>query len=376
MRVPALVLAACTALVVSCTDDLNAPFNYELATDSDSATTGDPLQVDCSELGSAAVGATYMRSIGASGGEPPYQFTATMLPDGLALDASTGALSGVPTTVGSAMIDVTVTDANDGSGTATCPLDIGPQLAVTPLALDAVPYCLTGGDTLVAHLVPGTGDGTPITCDTPGGSGNGSIPAGVSIDASTCAVVGTTTETRLGTWAFMVRGTQSGAEVYIPYCVTQATPAPGTFGIVVDHTGATDQTLVPLMRTFNPDGSLMVGGGDDPLFTITDPGICPGNFCSYGYNYFINASPFDADTVDLEMSALVRDMMDQPIGFEHRFSIAGPVVPDELKIRPWIVNLDLDYCLSPNMADCDGAAIGANANGFLEFSVIMVPMPP
>ncbi|HWB81312.1 MAG TPA: putative Ig domain-containing protein [Nannocystaceae bacterium] len=374
MRLPALVLSSCV-LAVGCTDDLTAPYNYQLGTDSDT-TTGDPLMVDCSDLGMGAVGATYMRTITASGGESPYSFSAPVVPDGLSLDQQ-GDLGGVPTMVGSNTIDVTVSDANGATAMASCPLDIGPQLAVTPLALDAVPYCLTGADTLLNHVAAGTGDGSPITCDTPGGSGNGKLPAGISVNADTCAIEGTTTETRLGTWAFVVRGTQSGSEVFMPYCVTQATPAAGTFDIVVDHTGMPGQTLVPLMRTFNPDAATMIGDGVmDPLFTITDMDSCGMNTCAYGYNYFINASPFDAMNGIGITSALLLDAMDRPIGFTHTFTIGGPMVTDEFKTRPWVVNLDWDYCLADTTPECADDQIGPNANGFLEFSVIMVPMPP
>lgn len=383
MRFPALVLPswvlACV-LAVGCTDDLTAPYNYQVGTDTD-ATTGDPLMVDCSGLGTGAVGATYMHTITASGGESPYSFSAAAVPDGLALDQQ-GALAGVPTMVGSNTIDVTVSDANGDTAMASCPLDIGPQLAVTPLALDAVPYCLTGADTLLNHVTAGTGDGSAITCSTPGGSGNGKLPAGVSVNPDTCAIEGTPNElvhgmSRIGTWAFVVRGEQSGAEVFMPYCVTQSTPSPGTHDIVVDHTGMTGQTLVPMMRTFNPDASLAVGdGATDPLFTITNMDACGTNTCAYGYNYFIDASPFDAmNGIDIT-SALLLDAMDRPIGFTHTFAISGPVVSDAFKTRPWVVNLDWDYCLADTTPECANDQIENNANGFLEFSVVMVPMPP
>jgi Putative Ig domain len=374
MRVLAYALVSSSVVVASCTDDLDAPYNYQLDTDGETTTAGAVLDIDCSGLGQAAVGASYAHTITASGGEAPYQFAGAPLPAGLVLDATSGTISGVPTTQGPTTVEVTVTDIADGTATQSCTLDVGPQLAVQPLALDTAPYCLTGNDTLLTHLVAGTGDGTPVTCDTPGGNGNGKLPAGVSVAADTCAVVGPITDTRLGTWAFMVRGTQSGAEVLLPYCVTNDVPATGTFDIVVDHSGLTDQTLVPLTRTFNPDGSLMVGVADDPRFEITGT-VCDPNFCSFGYNFFIDASPFDANSLSLEPSALVRDRNDQPIGFFHSFSISGPVVPDAFKRRPWIVNLDLNYCLSADMADCVDAEIPANANGFLEFSVIMVPQP-
>ena len=337
-------------------------------------TSGGSLVIDCSQLGSAAVGATYMGTITATGGESPYEFAATALPDGLVLDMATGDIAGVPTTAGTSSLDVTVTDATGNSGTTSCPLEIGSQLALVPV--DAVPYCLTGTDTLLDRITPGTGDGSAIVCDTPGGTGNGKLPAGVSIDPDTCAIVGATSETRLGTWAFIVRGTQSDAEVFMPYCVTQPTHAAGTFDIAVDHSGMTDATLVPLVRTFDPDATVVAGDGImDPVFMISDPDSCGATDCGYGYNYFIDASPFDAmNGIDIT-SAVLLDAMDQPIGFSHTFQIEGPVVADEFKTRPWVVNVDWDYCIAPTQSECSAENVAINANGFLEFSVIMVPMP-
>jgi putative Ig domain-containing protein len=375
MRALAFASLSCSLALVSCTDDLDAPYNYQPATDSDSSVdTGDGLLVDCSALAQAAVGASYSRTITATGGEAPYEFAATPLPAGLVIDASTGTVTGTPTQSGAVTVMVTVTDATADTVSESCELEVAGQLAVEPLAIDTVPYCLTGADTLRDLVVEGTGDGTPITCDTPGGNGNGKLPAGVSIGAETCAPVGTITDTRLGTWAFMVRGTQSGAEVLVPYCVTNDTPATGTFEIEVEHSGAADRELVPLTRTFNPDGSLLVGGQDDPRFEITGD-ACATNFCSYGYNFFIDASPFDANTLSLGPEGLLQDDADQPIGFFHNLSISGPVVPDAFKRRPWVVNVDLDYCISADADECDNAVIPDNANGFLQFSIIMVPQP-
>ena len=55
----------------------------------------------------------------ATGGPPPYAWSATGLPPGLALGSASGIITGTPTTAGSYPVTVTVTDASDGAGTAT-----------------------------------------------------------------------------------------------------------------------------------------------------------------------------------------------------------------------------------------------------------------
>lgn len=360
--------------VGACTDDLDAPYNYELGT-----TTGPGvLEVTCGDIPQAAVGAELAHTLVVMGGEAPFTYAAT-LPDGLVLDAGTGEISGIPTTVGEAMFDLTVTDSNGDIGMATCTLSVNERVAID-LAIDTVPFCLTGTDTLLAHILEGTGDGSPITCDHTNSSGNGKIPAGVSVDADTCAIEGTVTDTRLGTWAFVVRGTQSGAEVFIPYCVTNDTPAPGTYPITVDHTGSMMQELAPFNRTFNPDAIVAVGITGDPLVTVTDNGDCAGNSCSYSFQFFINASPFDLEDLNMVDKPVVveddlgNDGTNDLITHGIRLSTNEPV-DDEFKTRAWVVNLDLDYCFSANADDCDTEMPDPQFNSFFEFSVIMVPDP-
>lgn len=368
-----LMLALC-----ACTNDLPAPDLYEGDLDTDSsasATTGSSaLSVDCSDIPQGAVDATFGYAPTVMGGDSFYTFAATELPEGLAIDATTGQIMGVPTTEGTYMFDVTVMDTSGGMGQATCELDVNPALSVD-LDLDKVPYCAYAGETLLDFLVEGTGDGTDIVCEHVAGEGNGKTPEGITVDPDSCAVQGTVQEDRLGTWVFMVRGTQSDAEVWLPYCVTNDQGM--DYDITVEHTMAgVDNTLVPLMRTYDTSAPLDVGGGGDPYFEIIDPSSCSQNSCYYGYAYSINASPFAVGmgNPSLSPSGLVYDAGNAPIGFSHELSITGPQVTGALAERPWVVNLDLDYCLTTNEPTCDGPEnIRQNGAGNLEFGIIMVP---
>ncbi|MCX6618374.1 MAG: Ig domain-containing protein [Acidobacteria bacterium] len=58
------------------------------------------------------VGVPYSQALAASLGQPPYTWSSTTLPAGLALSAATGLLSGTPSTTGTFSITVTATDSS------------------------------------------------------------------------------------------------------------------------------------------------------------------------------------------------------------------------------------------------------------------------
>ncbi|MFJ8627147.1 M4 family metallopeptidase [Kitasatospora sp. NPDC093550] len=68
---------------------------------------------------STAVGTAVNLAIKASGGTAPLSYSATGLPAGLAINASTGAITGTPTTAGTSNVTVTVKDSAGKSGTTS-----------------------------------------------------------------------------------------------------------------------------------------------------------------------------------------------------------------------------------------------------------------
>ncbi len=66
-----------------------------------------------------AVGTAVNLQLSATGGTPPYTWSATGLPPGLTIGSSTGAITGTPTTAGSYTVTASAKDVNQVTGSAT-----------------------------------------------------------------------------------------------------------------------------------------------------------------------------------------------------------------------------------------------------------------
>lgn len=133
-------------------------------------------------LAGGTLGSAYSASItAASGGTAPYSYavTAGALPGGLTLNASTGAITGTPSALGSFNFSITATDSSTGTGPYTATqayaitvIDVPPTAANSSLTVaynapaTNVPLSLSGGaPTSLAIVTPPT-NGTAIVSGT------------------------------------------------------------------------------------------------------------------------------------------------------------------------------------------------------------------
>ncbi|MGN6610082.1 MAG: putative Ig domain-containing protein [Jatrophihabitans sp.] len=187
------------------------------ATDSDgisadqayTLTVASPTVVLPSTLSAGTFGTAYSQSVAASGGTAPYAYavSAGTLPDGLTLDAATGALAGTPTAAGTFNFTVRATDSGTGTGPVTgqqaYTLTIGkatPPLQVTAPSTGVVGQAVTASVSGSASgLTVTTSSGSPSVCTVSGTTvtlahvGSCEVDAAETGDANRNAVTASTT---------------------------------------------------------------------------------------------------------------------------------------------------------------------------------------
>ncbi|WP_350339209.1 Ig domain-containing protein [Geomonas sp. Red32] len=93
-----------------------------------------PLSITTASLATGTVGVPYPgQAMAATGGSPPYSWTAAGLPPGLSM-TSGGSIGGTPSAAGTFAVAIQVTDSAQGSAAATLNLTVS---LVPPLAIDA-----------------------------------------------------------------------------------------------------------------------------------------------------------------------------------------------------------------------------------------------
>jgi hypothetical protein len=129
-----------------------------------------PLSISTSSLPSGKVGAAYSATLAASGGTTPYTWSVSsgQVPGGLKL-ASSGTISGIPTTAGTSSFTVKVTDGSGVSATKSLSIAIAPA-ASAPWISQSYP----SGLPLAAGELEGVSCPTVSDCVTVGfGSAGG-----------------------------------------------------------------------------------------------------------------------------------------------------------------------------------------------------------
>lgn len=225
-----------------------------------------PTITTASPLPASTAGTPYTVTLAASGGSSPMTWNAgSGLPNGLSLSSSTGVISGMPTgPVGNAHFTVTLTDNTKASTQlqAMLPVNAPPPLTIMPSSLPGGTVGTAYNQTLQA-----TG-GVPTYKWS---ISSGSLPAGLSLNASTGSITGTPTGPQTGTINFTVAVTDSAtpqattqtANLSIvvtapPLNVTTSSLSGGTLGTAYSQTLAATGGITPYAWSISA-GSLPAG---------------------------------------------------------------------------------------------------------------------
>ena len=242
------------------------------------------LLVFTKSLPFGTTGAAYNQTLTAVGGSKPYTWSVSSgaLPAGLALNPSSGVVSGTPTTTGTSTFTVQVKDASAATATRDISLTVYDPLVVSTQTLTFGTVGVAYSQTLTA-----TGGKASYTWSLAAGS---VLPGGLSLDPATGVISGAPTAS--GPYKFTVQVVDANSttvtqelsiDVYDPIVVSTQTL---TFGIVGV---AYSQTLTA------------TGGKASYTWSLAAGSVLPGGLSLDPSTGVISGSPTTPETANFTM---------------------------------------------------------------------------
>jgi hypothetical protein len=247
-----------------------------------------PLSITSTAVAGATSKQPYSATLSATGGTAPYTWSVTGLPAGLSLGGN-GVIAGTPTATGTFSVTATVTDSQSPAKTASATIPL--VVAVPPL-------------TITSSTLPSGTDGTAYsgTLQASGGTpaytwsiSIGSLPAGLTLAATTGVISGTPSVT--GTISFTVTVSDNGNPVQtksvsesITLSAAQAPPGPGTTWYIRPDGGTNTQCTGKTNAAYPGSGSAQACAFNHPYWMIASNGTTWAHFSGGDTIQFVNTS--------------------------------------------------------------------------------------
>ena len=269
-----------------------------------------PVAISTTSLPGGTVGQAYSQTLTATGGTPPFSWTldSGSLPAGLTLNASTGAVTGTPTSAGTESFTARVTDSLSQTDTQALSIEVAPA---PPPPVTVSTTSLPGGTVGQAYseTLAATGGTPPFTWTLD----SGSLPAGLTLNASTGAVTGTPTSA--GTESFTARVTDSLSQTDTQALSIEVAPPPQPTVLTTSLPGGNVGSAY--------GATLQAGGGTPPYTWSLDPGPLPPGLALDPATGTISGTPTSAGT--FPFTARVTDAASQFDSQALSITVAGPM---------------------------------------------------
>ena len=275
------------------------------------------LALPATPLAGGTLGVAYSAAITpASGGSAPYAYavTAGALPGGLTLNASTGAISGTPSALGTFNFSITATDSSTGTG---------PYTATQAYAITVVDEPPTGGNSslTVAYNAPATNVPLTLSGGAPTSLAIGTPPANGTAIVSGTAITYQPNAGYAGPDSFTYTATNSGG-----------TSAPATVSVTVQDpvitisaSGGFAATItMPYTQTFTFNGGTQPWNG----YQVTNLPAGVAITGTTANTVTISGTPTQAGSFNLNVSATDGSTGNGPytVGQAFTLTVAGPTL--------------------------------------------------